>query len=209
MKLPRFYGINGAPNPAYGAVCACLLAAYRCRDIHKTALTGVKTWERFPRAIEDAARKADANTPIESLISNFCRIVAAPGISPKVLARIVRGNPSDPVFLYRLGGSDLGEAIAPEDLPEGFGFQRNRDGQEVNEFIHPDRARELALGNFAVICADACGRSGCEPWDLVRICQEQPEAIASFIRLAIEERKALGEPETITEDDVIEVTVNG
>jgi hypothetical protein len=210
VKLPRFYGINGAPNPAYGAVCACLLAAYKCRDANKTSVTGVKTWERFPRAVQDAARKADPNAPVESLISNFCRLIAAPCIHPKVLARVVQPSPDVPVFFYALGGQSVGEAIAPDQLPEGFGYLRDQDGQQVDEFQQTNAARELALGNFAVICADACQRMGIDPGELVRICLEQPEAITSFVRLAIEERKALGEKDEPIEQAIeVEVTANG
>jgi hypothetical protein len=96
--------------------------------------------------------------------------------------------------------------VTEDDLPRAFGYQRDRDGIQTDELIEPDDAQYLAVGNFSVLAHDACNHMGCTPFDLVESAREQYHAIATFVRLKIEESSALKQSEP--ELETIEVVPN-
>lgn len=203
-KLNRYYGINGADNPAIGVMTAITWAIACARDKGRSQIQGMNKWDRLTSCIINAASAA---MTVDDYVGKFCQLVAASSLPPRMLSRIVAGDSTRPVILYwvPLDGEDpsavADQAVEPLDLPQTL--QRFPDG-DVGVMQDQHYAR-LAYGNYRLLVQDACRRMPCEEYRLLDCCRDDSAyIITTLCQLKDAEFQAQG---IKVEDEAIDVEV--
>lgn len=157
----RFYGINGAANPAQGVLTAISYGLYRARDVLRSQCSGEKTWERFKGCIATAAARSETVADYVGILGS---LIAAPTLPPALLAWIVQPEPKDQVVLYYVpaAGEDAGHAIQATDLPIAIRYQ-----EESGSIQEVDADLRLSYGNYQILVKDACARQRLSEYELL------------------------------------------
>lgn len=203
-KLNRYYGINGADNPAVGVMTAITWAIACARDKGRSQLKGMEMWDRLTSCIINAASAA---MTVDDYIGKFCQLVAASSLPPRMLSRIVAGDLTQPIIFYYLplSGDDPNvlaeEATIPLDLPQTI--QRFPEG-EVG-IMQDEHYARLAYGNYRLLVRDACLRMRCDEYRLLDYCRDDSAyVVTTLCQLKDWEFKSQG----IKVEDAIEVEVS-
>lgn len=169
------FGINSTSDPQI-ALASCLTYwAFRCRDKGKSPAMGTKTWEYLQSSICNASIPSRG---IDDYLQNLCNKLIVACLRPKELTWIVK--PDRVILRAQISDSGLGEIQQLENDP-----------------------LEIILVSGWEDLFNSLKPQGTTERDIVRVCKEKPNIIATHVRVRFEEDRTLGKQET--EDDFIEV----
>lgn len=168
-------GINSTSDPTLSLASSLTYWAFRCRDKGKSPAMGVKTWEYLQSSIRNAAIPSRG---IDDYLQNLCTKLVVPCLRPKELTWIVR--PDRVVLRATVTESGLG------------------DMQQLND----DALQAIVVAGWEELL-DPLRPQGIDERDIVRVCKEKPNIVATHVRVRFEEDRALGKAES--EEEIIEV----
>jgi hypothetical protein len=158
----RFYGMNGAANPAQGVLAAISYTLYRARDWEKSQVSGEKTWERMTNCIKTAALRAET---VSDYVGKLGQLIHAATLPPSLLSWVVQPKPDELVMLQYIPAAGENQATATKpDAALPVTIRASADGSTIQELY--DDAK-IGLGIYMVLVKDACSRMNIDEYALL------------------------------------------
>jgi len=158
----RYYGMNGAANPAQGVLAAISYTLYRARDWEKSQVSGEKTWERMTGCIRTAASRAET---VSDYIGKLGQLIHAATLPPGLLSWVVQPKPDELVMLQYVPAAGENQITATKpDAALPVTIRASVDGSTVQELY--DDAK-IGLGIYMVLVKDACARMNIDEYALL------------------------------------------